>query len=206
VENIIRKNETNKVDLNDDQKNALQKIFTSRMPKSAKAEFYVTFEALGAKASPVMLTQSEYMRRMREMSTMQPGMSFYGEMPDSYNLVLNAEHPLVKKVLTDEEDACSAELIPILADIKGWEARQSDLRDQQDKKKNEEVTPDEKEDLETTNRKLDELRGQCDKILSDYAAGNNLVHELVDLALLGNGMLKGEALSNFIKRSIQMIG
>jgi molecular chaperone HtpG len=205
TENIIRKNDANKVELTDDRRNALQEIFRSQMPKTEKAEFYVTFEALGENAYPVMITQSEYMRRMREMSAMQPGMSFYGEMPDNYNIVLNTEHPLIKKVLSDEETACSAELSPIIADLKGWEARQADLQDKQSKKKNEEITAEEKEDLETTNHKLDELREQRNKILSEYAAGNSLVHELIDLALLGNGMLKGEALSKFIRRSIQLI-
>ncbi|MDR1938389.1 MAG: molecular chaperone HtpG, partial [Tannerellaceae bacterium] len=206
TENIIRKSDAGKVALSDDQRDALQEIFKNQLPKVEKAEFYVTFESLGENANPVMLTQSEYMRRMREMSAMQPGMSFYGEMPDNYNIVLNTDHALIKKVLADEETACTAELAPVVADMKGWEARQADLRDQQNKKKDDEITAAEKEDLENTNRKLDELRSRRNTILSGYAAGNSLIHELIDLALLSNGMLKGEALSKFIKRSIQMIG
>jgi molecular chaperone HtpG len=206
TDNIIRKSDTGKVTLDENQKNALQEVFKSQMPKIEKADFYVTFEALGANANPVMLTQSEYMRRMREMSAMQPGMSFYGEMPDSYNLVLNTDHELVKKVLADEELACAGKLAPIDADMKGWEARQSDLREGQNKKKEEEITAEEKEDLNNTDKKLDELREQRNNILSEYASADNLVHELIDLALLSNGMLKGEPLSRFIKRSIQMIG
>jgi molecular chaperone HtpG len=205
IDNIIRKSDVNQVDLTEDQRNALQEVFKSQVPKLDKADFYVTFEALGDKANPVLITQSEYMRRMREMSAMQPGMSFYGEMPDSYNMVLNTDHPLVKQVLADEETACAEKLAPIEADIKGWEQRQSDLRTEQNKKKEEEVTAAEKEDLENTNHKLDDLRSQRNKILSDFAEGDSLTHELIDLALLGNGMLKGEALSNFIKRSIQLI-
>jgi molecular chaperone HtpG len=206
TDGLIRKKEEAKVAFSDEQRHALQEVFKSQLPKMEKAEFLVAFEALGENAHPVMLTQSEYMRRMREMSAMQPGMSFYGEMPDSYSLVLNTDHPLIKQVLTDEEAACSAELSPLLADIKGWEARQSDLREKQNKKKEEEITAAEKEDLENTDRKVSELREQRERILSGYAAGNKLVHELIDLALLSNGMLKGEALSKFIKRSIQMIG
>jgi molecular chaperone HtpG len=206
TENLIRKSDANKVQLTDDQQDALREVFKSQMPKLEKADFHVAFEALGENANPVMLTQSEYMRRMREMSATQPGMSFYGEMPDSYNIVLNTEHSLIKKALSDQETACAAELSPIVADIKGWEARQADLRAQQDKKKSEEITAAEKEDMENTDRKLDELRGQRDKILSEYASKNNLVHELIDLALLANGMLKGEALSRFIRRSVQLIG
>jgi molecular chaperone HtpG len=206
AENIIRKNDANEITLTDDQRNALQEVFKSQMQKMGKAEFYVTFEALGENANPVILTQSEYMRRMREMSALQPGMSFYGDIPDSYNVVLNTDHALIKKVLDDEETACAAELAPIIADIKGWEARQSDLRDKQDKKKDDEITGDENEDMKNTNQKLEELRNQRNTILAQYAAGNSLVHELIDLALLSNGMLKGEALSKFIKRSIQLIG
>jgi molecular chaperone HtpG len=204
-ENIIRKRDTATVSISDEQRSALEEIFRSRMPKTDKADFYITFEALGENAHPVMLTQSEYMRRMREMSAMQPGMSFYGEMPDNYNIVLNADHALIKKVLADEESACAASLAPIAADIKGWEARQADLRDKQNKKKDEEITAEEKEDLENTNRTLDELRNRRNAILADYAAANSLVHELIDLALLSNGMLKGEALSKFIRRSVQLI-
>ncbi len=206
IDNLIRKADANQVALDEEQKNALREVFKSQLPKVEKAEFYVTFEALGETANPVILTQSEYMRRMREMSAMQPGMSFYGEMPDSFNFVLNTDHTLVKKVLADEETACAESLKPILADIKGWEARQADLRESQSKKKEEEITAEEKEDMTNTNHKLDELRGQRDQILADYAKGNNLVSQLIDLALLGNGMLKGEALSRFIKRSVEMIG
>ena len=206
IDNLIRKADANQVALDEEQKNALREVFKSQLPKVEKAEFYVTFEALGETANPVILTQSEYMRRMREMSSMQPGMSFYGEMPDSFNFVLNTDHALVKKVLADEETACAESLKPILADIKGWEARQADLRESQSKKKEEEITAEEKEDMTNTNHKLDELRGQRDQILADYAKSNNLVSQLIDLALLGNGMLKGEALSRFIKRSVEMIG
>lgn len=206
IDNLIRKEDTNQVTLNEDQKNALQEVFKSQMPKLEKAEFYVSFEALGENANPVILTQSEYMRRMREMSALQPGMSFYDDMPESFNFVLNTDHPLIKKVLTDEEQACDEKLKPILGDIKGWEARQADLRDAQNKKKEEEITTAEKEDLTNTNHKLDELREQRNKILAEYAGTNKMVSQLIDLALLGNGMLKGEALSRFIKRSVELIG
>ncbi|MDR1499441.1 MAG: molecular chaperone HtpG [Tannerellaceae bacterium] len=206
-DNIIRKNESGRVELSADMRNAMQEIFKSQVPKVEKAEFYVAFEALGESSNPVMLTQGEYMRRMREMSSMQPGMSFYGEIPDSYNIVLNTDHVLIKKVMAEQEAVCAAELAPITADIKGWEARQADLRSKEDaRKEGEEPTAEEKEDKESTDRKIDELKGQRSAILSGYAASNSLVHELIDLALLGSGMLKGEALSKFIKRSIQMIG
>ncbi len=205
IDRLIRKTDGNTIHLDDNQKEALQEIFTSQLPKIDKVDFTVSFEALGETANPVMLTQSEYMRRMREMSAMQPGMSFYVEMPDSYNLVLNSDHALIKSVLADEEKACTDKLQPVLNDIKGWEARQSDLREAQNKKKEDEITATEKEDLENTNRKLTELRGQRNAILAEYAAGNPIIGQLIDLALLGNGLLKGEALSRFIRRSVDLI-
>ncbi len=206
IDNLIRKNDTNQVSLNEDQKQALQEMFKSQLPKIDKTDFYVSFEALGAEANPVMLTLGEYMRRMREMSALQPGMAFYGEMPDNYNLVVNTDHELVKKLLADEEQACNEQLKPIADDLKGWKARQSDLRETQNKKKEEEITSEEKEDMTNTNKKVDELVAQRDKIIADYAGSNKLVSQLIDLALLANGLLKGEALSKFIKRSVQMIG
>ncbi|MDR1879474.1 MAG: molecular chaperone HtpG, partial [Tannerellaceae bacterium] len=208
IDRIIRKADAGQIELNDDQKHLLEELFKSQMPKLEKADFSVTFESLGETGNPVMLTQSEYMRRMREMSAMQPGLSFYGEMPDHYNLTLNTDHELVKKVLADGETACADKVAPIQADIKGWEARLADLHDKQDKKEEEkeEIPAEEKEDLENTQKKLDELRRQQQAILAEYAGTNSLVHELIDLALLSKGMLKGEALSRFIKRSIQMIG
>jgi Molecular chaperone, HSP90 family len=206
VGNIIRKEDGNKVELSEEQKNALQEVFKSRIPVIEKTDFIVSFEALGAESNPVMLTQSEYMRRMRDMAAIQPGMSFYGELPDSYNLVLNSDHKLVKKVLEDEEAACADAIKPVLDDIKGWEARQADLREAQNKKKQEEITEAEKEDMQNTNSKLDELREQRNQVFVDYAKDNQLISQLIDLALLSNGMLKGESLSRFIKRSAEMIG
>ncbi|MDR1780447.1 MAG: molecular chaperone HtpG [Tannerella sp.] len=205
VENLIRKTDVADVKLTDDQQTALREIFESSIPAADKTEFRVAIESLGEQANPVVLTQSEFMRRMREMAAMQPNMSFYGEMPESYNLVLNADHRLIKKVLDDAEKACNEKLQPIAADIKGWEARQADLREQQNKKKHDEITEAEKDDMKTTNERLDELRSQRKAILSEYAAGNSIVSQLIDLALLGNGLLKGEALSNFIRRSAKLI-
>ncbi|WP_106828208.1 molecular chaperone HtpG [Parabacteroides pacaensis] len=205
IDNLIRKEKVNEVSLNEEERTALTEVFKSQLPKIEKTEFMVALEALGENSNPVMITQSEYMRRMREMSAMQPGMSFYGELPESYNLVLNTDHPLIKKVLTEEEEKCSAELKPISDDLKGWVARQTDLRDAQSKKKEEEITASEKEDLNNTNKMVDELQEKRNGILASYAASNPVVKQLIDLALLSNGMLKGEALSRFIKRSVDLI-
>ncbi|MDR1918585.1 MAG: molecular chaperone HtpG [Tannerellaceae bacterium] len=206
TENIIRKSEAGNVSLSESQSEALREIFRSQTPPMEKADFHIAFEALGENANPVMLTQSEYMRRMREMSAMQPGMSFYGEIPDTYSIVLNTDHALIKKLLADLEASCGAELTPLEADIKGWEARQADLDEKHDKKKDEELSEAEKEDVENTNRKVDELNSRRREILLGYAGSNSLVHELIDLSLLSNGLLKGEALSKFIQRSVRMIG
>ena len=205
IDRLIPKEEVGKVSLEEEQREALQEIFKSQLPKLEKTEFMVTLEAMGSNSNPVVLTQGEYMRRMREMSAMQPGMAFYGEMPDSYNLVINTDHALVKDILENEESACNEKLQPILADMKGWKARQSDLRETQNSKKEEEITEGEKEDMTNTNKKIAELRVECNKIIAEYAAGNKKVSQLIDLALLSNGLLKGEALSNFIKRSVDLI-
>ena len=205
IDRLIQKEEVGKVSLEEEQREALQEIFKSQLPKLEKTEFMVTLEAMGSNSNPVVLTQGEYMRRMREMSAMQPGMAFYGEMPDSYNLVINTDHALVKDILENEESACNEKLQPILADMKGWKARQSDLRETQNSKKEEEITEAEKEDMTNTNKKIAELRVECNKIIAEYAAGNKKVSQLIDLALLSNGLLKGEALSNFIKRSVDLI-
>ena len=202
---LIRKDEAQVVNFTEDQKNAMQQVFKSRTPALEKTEFMVSLEALGAESNPVMLTQSEYMRRMREMAAIQPGMSFYGEMPDSYTLVLNTDHKLIKKVMEDEEKACTEQVQPILNDIKGWEARQKDLRDKQNKKKYDDITEAEREDMTNTNKKLDELREQCNQVYAGFAKDNQLVSQLIDLALLSNGMLKGESLSRFIKRSADLL-
>jgi len=205
ITNIIRKEDAQAVSITEDQRNALQEAFRSKMPTMAKTDFIVSFDALGADASPVILTQSEYMRRMRDMAAIQPGMSFYGEMPDSYNLVLNTDHKLVKRVLEDEEKACLETVTPIINDIKGWEARQHDLREAQNKKKHDEITEAERQDMTDTNKKLDELRASRNEIYASFARDNQLISQLIDLALLSNGMLKGESLSRFIKRSAEML-
>ena len=180
-------------------------IFRSQMPKTDKTEYHVEVQALGEDALPVMITQSEYMRRMKEMSRMQPGMAFYGEMPDMYTLVLNSDAPLIKSVLNDSEAATEAELKPIVSEMKGLSARQAVLRQEQDKKKPEEITQSEKDDLKDCNDKLQAEREKKEAVLKAYGEGNERVHQLIDLALLQNGMLKGEALTRFVKRSVSLI-
>ena len=142
---------------------------------------------------------------MKEMANIQPGMSFYGEMPDMYSLVLNSDHKLIKQVLNDTETACAEKLVPVESEIAILSLRENELRKAHEGKKDEEIPVAEKDELKDVEKKLDEQKNQKNSILNEYAAGNKVVHQLIDLALLQNGMLKGEALTNFVKRSIEMI-
>ena len=176
------------------------------MPSGSKVTYNVDVEALGEEGAPVIITQNEYMRRMKEISHFQPGMSFYGEMPDSYTVVLNSDHRLVKNILNDATANVAEALKPVDAELKGLQARLDALRQSQGKKKPEEVSQKEKDDVQNTEKAINEQRDKKNKVLADYAQGNKVVHELIDLALLQNGMLKGEALDKFLKRSVEMIG
>lgn len=206
TDRLIAKEDNKKEELEKDDRDKLSEVFSSQMPTTEKANYSVDVQALGEQASPVIITQSEYMRRMKEMSQFQPGMSFYNQMPDSYMMVLNSDHRLVKEVLANATSATDAELKPIISELKGQEARLAALRQSQANKKPEEITQEEKDDLQNTEKTINDERAKKNKILDDYAKGNKVVHQLIDLALLQNGMLKGEALDKFLKRSIELIG
>lgn len=205
VDRLIVKDDARKTVLEEPDRDKLSAVFRSQMPALDKANFNVDVESLGEKAAPVVITQSEYMRRMKEMSHFQPGMSFYGQMPDSYTVVLNADHPLVKQVLEDANGATTEALKPIESELKGLQARLAVLRKAQGEKKSEEVTQSEKDDIQNTEKAVSEQQEKKNQVLSDYAKGNSIVHQLIDLALLQNGMLRGEALDKFLKRSIDLI-
>ncbi len=205
IDRLIVKDDVKKAELTDDERENLQQTFSSQLPKLDKTEFNVEVEAMGEQAQPVMITQSEYMRRMKEMSRFQAGMSFYGEMPDSYNIVLNTDHKLVKKILDDEKTNTEEALKPILSELKGLNARLQVLNQEQSKKKYDELTQEEKDDKANTQKAIDEQKQKRDALIADYAKDNNIVHQLIDLALLQNGMLKGEALDRFLRRSVEMI-
>lgn len=206
IDRLIAKDDTKKDQLDTADSDKLSEVFRSQMPVGNKVTYNVEVEALGEESTPVIITQSEYMRRMKEMSHFQPGMSFYGEMPDSYTVVLNSDHRLVKEILNDANVSVAEPLKPIEAELKGLQARLDALRQSQGKKKPEEVTQEEKDDLQNTEKAINEQRDKKNKVLADYAGNNKVVHELIDLALLQNGMLKGEALDKFLKRSVEMIG
>lgn len=205
IERLIPQKDEKKETLAGEQRDNLSEVFKSQLPKLDKAEFYVDVEAMGEQQQPVVITQGEYMRRMKDMSRYQQGMGFYAQMPDSYSLVLNSDHPLVKRVLADCEVNTGEALKPILSELKGQEARLAALHQTQDKKKPEEITQEEKDDLNNTQKAIDDQKNKKREVIAAYAKGNSVVHQLIDLALLQNGMLKGAALDAFLKRSVELI-
>ena len=205
IDRLIVKEDAKKTQLSEEQSDNLSAVFRTQMPKIDKAEFMVQVDALGEEARPVIITQNEYMRRMKDMSKFQAGMGFYGQMPDSYNIVLNSDHPLVKKVLDDSEAATAEALKPIVAELKGQEARLAAIRATQDKKKWDEITQEEKDQKAEAEKAVQAEKDKKTAVIADYAKGNSIVHQLIDLALLQNGMLKGEALDRFLKRSVELI-
>lgn len=205
IDNLVRKNDKTEVSLDAAQRNMMTTVFKSQIPILEKAEFMVMFEALGEQSQPVIITQNEFMRRMKDMSAMQPGMNFYGEMPDSFNLIINTEHPLSKKVIEETEKDCHAEIEPIQKEINELNDAIAKLQEASKGKKDEEIPVTEKEELRNKEKEVDSLRKKESELLTQYANKHKLVRQLVDLALLSNNMLKGEALSQFIKRSVEML-
>ena len=205
IDRLIQKEDAPKSNLSDQERDNLSEVFSSQMPKTDKTEYMVEVNALGEEQRPVVITQNEWMRRMKEMSRYQQGMGFYGQMPDSYNLVLNSDHPLIKRVIDDTQAATAEALKPIESELKGQEARLAAINQMLDKKKPEEITQEEKDDKANTQKTIDELKEQKQGVLSGFAAKNDIVHQLIDLALLQNGMLKGEALDRFLRRSVELI-
>ena len=205
IERLIPKEDEKKTELTTEETDNLSAVFNTQLPKLDKAEFHVEVQSLGQQAQPVVITQSEYMRRMKEMSRYQTGMAFYGQMPDMYTLVLNSDHPLVKRVLGDTTANTAEALKPILAELKGQEARLAAIRQTQDKKKYDELTQEDKDMKAEAEKAIEEQKAKRTEVIANYAKGNDIVHQLIDLALLQNGMLKGAALSAFLQRSVSMI-
>ncbi|MGF0098775.1 molecular chaperone HtpG [Prevotella sp. SGI.027] len=205
IDRLIVKEDAKENKLSSEESDNLSQVFKSQMPKMAQVEFNVEVQPLGETATPLVITQSEYMRRMKDMSKFQAGMAFYGSMPDMYTLVLNSDHRLIQDVLAKSNKATEAELKPILSEIKGQEARLAALHQSQDKKKPEEVTQEEKDDLQNTEKALKEQKEKKTAVIAKAAKDNQVVHQLIDLALLQNGMLKGASLDAFLKRSVDLI-
>ena len=205
VDRLIVKEDQKGEELPHDKQEVLSSLFKGQMPKVKKTEFHVEAHALGENNAPIVITQAEYMRRMKDMASIQPGMSFYGEMPDMFNLVLNSDHRLIKQVLSDAETACAEKLVPVESEIAMLTLRRNELQKAQEGKKNEEIPTAEKDELSDVEKKIEAQKTEKENILNGYAADNKVVHQLIDLALLQNNMLKGEALTNFVKRSVEMI-
>ncbi len=205
IDRLIAKDEPKGEELNADKKDILSSVFRSQLPTLNKVEFHVEAQAMGENGAPIMITQSEYMRRMKEMANIQAGMSFYGEMPDMFNVVLNSDHKLVKQVLEEANTACNDELLAIEADMVALNLRQSELQKAKEGKKDEEIPQAEKDELNDVEKKIADEKSKKEAVLGKYAGGNKVIRQLVDLALLQNNMLKGESLNNFVKRCIEMI-
>ena len=205
IDRLIQKEETKRELLEAEKADKLSAIFQSMVPRTDKTEYHVEAQALGEEALPVMITQSEYMRRMKDMARIQPGMSFYGEMPDMFTIVLNTDSTLIRDILSDSEEKTTEALKPIQAELKGLHARQSVLRKEQEGKKADEISQAEKDDLKQCGDDITAQQQKKNDVLAEYARGNERVSQLIDLALLQNGMLKGEALTRFVRRSVSLM-
>lgn len=205
VERLIQKDDAPKSNIDEADRENLSQVFRSQMPRIDKAEFNAEVESMGETAQPILITQSEYMRRMKDMSRLQAGMAFYAQMPDAYSVVLNSDHALIKRVLEACKQSTADTLQPVEAEIKGLEARLAALRQQQSAKKPEDITEEERAEVSKTEKEIADQRAQKQAALADFGKGNDIVHQLIDLALLQNGLLKGAALDAFLKRSVALI-
>ncbi len=204
VDKIIEKGETKELKLSVDEQNRMTPVFQALLPE--KANYIVSYEALNENDSPLIITQSEFMRRMKDMSAMGGGgMNFYGEMPDSYNLVVNGNHPLVTRVNDELEKKLSADLKKIEDKIKPLSDNKAELDTATKDKKEEEIKQEEKDRIEELSKKISELEEKKAKLLKKFGNDNKLAKQMIDLALLANGMLKGEELTKFVKRSIELM-
>jgi molecular chaperone HtpG len=203
VDKLIEKGESKESKLSSDQQNRLIPVFRSQLPE--KANYIVMFEALGENDQPIIITQTEFLRRMKDMSAMGGGMNFYGELPDSYNLVVNGNHPLVQRINEDLEKKLSEELKKVDDKISPLNKNREDLEKAKKNKKEEEIKQEDRDRLEELNKKISDLESKKEKALQKFGVSNKLVKQLIDLALLANGMLKGEDLTKFVKRSIELI-
>ena len=205
IDNLIVKEEKKESTMGATQREVLTGVFESLLPKMEKKEFHVMTQAMGETAAPVMITQAEYMRRMKDMAAIQGGMSFYGDMPDMYTLLLNEEHPLIKRVLENAESACAEKLQPLNEKSESLESRRKALYDARTGKKSEDIPQSEKDELFEIEKEITATKSEKEGILAEYAAGDNTVKQLIDITLLQNNMLTGEALNNFVKRSIELM-
>ncbi len=206
IDKLIVKDEQHELKLSTQEKSDLEEAFRSQTPKEEKTNYTVSVEALGENEMPVIVTQNEWMRRMKEMSAVQGGpMSFYGEMPDTFNLVINADHPVVARIVSAMSDKTKAQMEPIMSQIDTYETRKAELNKAKEGKKDEEIPQTEKDEMEALNKQIEGERKKRTDLLTSFAKDEKLVSQLIDLALLSNNMLKGQSLTNFIKRSVSLM-
>jgi molecular chaperone HtpG len=203
VDKLIQKEESRESKLSAEQQEDLKSVFNIRV--KSKEIYNVVLEALDEKDSPVIITQSEFMRRMKEMSQMGGGMNFYGELPDSFNLVVNPNHPLLIKISEDVQNKAGENLKANSEGKKKLKEEISFMEQEHKKKKEAEISQFEKDDLEKLRKVLSDLENARKNILESYGTSNDIVKQLIDLALLANNMLRGEELSTFVKRSVELL-
>lgn len=201
IDNLIAKEDRKAVDLSDVQREILVSVFQSQLPKIDNAQFIVSFEAMKSTDAPVVITQDEYMRRMKEMAALQPGMNFYGMMPDSYSLRVNTENPIVKKVSAAADSALSGFVKPLLDAI----AANNDKIKDAESKRTDANAEETKKEIDTLQAENNSDREELSRLAADYAKGEAVIGQLIDLALLANGMLRGEQLAKFIERSTDLL-
>ncbi len=205
VENLIHKEDSVKTELTWEQKQELSPVFQAVCPETKDYSFIVDFQDLGENGLPMVITRNEFMRRMKDMSAAQGGMSFYGDMPETLNLVVNLSHPLVKNVLDAKTETLGSELEKLDGDLKSKNAEIAELENAKQGKKEEEIPHADKERLDDLNQIVSELEEEKRSKLTEFGKENKLAKQLVDLALLANGMLKGADLDQFVKRSVELI-
>ena len=205
IENLIQKEDKAKVELTANEEDALRYSFESLLPKTDKTNYVVSLEAVSVDALPVFLTQNEFMRRMKEMSAHQQGMSFYGNMPDQYNLVINTANDKVKNLLAEITTACAEGTAPIVEKISAKQLEENTLREAQKGKKDADLTQEEKDAVTNITKELAALKQQLKEQYATYAASNDKLHQLIDIAMLAAGQLKGEALAKFVNRSVELL-
>ena len=202
IGNLIQKSDKKTVDLSEVQRDILTSLFNSQLPKVDNSQFFVNFEAMGENDAPIVITQNEYMRRMKEMAALQPGMNLYGEMPDSYSLIVNTENPIVKKISVAADGALAAKVKPMMDEVNANNAKITSIRDA---KKEGSLTDEDNKEIDALQEANNKLREEQSHVVAEYASSQPVVGQLIDLALLGNGMLRGEQLSKFIDRSLSLL-
>jgi molecular chaperone HtpG len=204
IDKIIQKDEVRESKLTAEQQNELKPVFQGQLP-DAKANYSVTFEGLAETDQPVLITQMEFMRRMKDMSQLGGPMSFYGELPNQYNVVVNANHPLVSRIHEEKEKKCRKELDKFTEKLKPLQDNKEELEKANKNKKEEEIAQADKDRVTELDNKIKEFQDKREVMLNKFGKENKIVRQLVDIALLSNNMLKGEDLSRFVKRSIELL-